>query len=200
MTLAWCFFAFFQIATNRYLRGMMWKKAIWIHTLSGYIMYGLTIASAYYALNAFEWDFAKIFSDIPFHFGLAIPVITLTFFIVFGGSFLKIKSYTSAKWNTKIVLKIRAFHRYVGFFFILLGHVTVITMAGPFQMGMLVFFVCLLIYFEYKYRKDLKVEIPMRKFAPNEKNIFTQEQFDEMIKDGRQLVVLDDLVLDVAKF
>ena len=85
MTVAWCVFAFVQLATNRYLRGRLWKSAILIHSLSGFVMYGLTLWSAYIALNGFQWNWSNIFSAVPIHFSLAVPIITLTFFIVMGG-------------------------------------------------------------------------------------------------------------------
>ena len=126
MTVAWCVFGFVQLATNRYLRGRLWKSAMLIHALTGYAMFGMTLWSAYYAVNGFDWDFARIIDDVPIHFVLAVPVITIPLLIVIGGSILRIQVMAS-RWNTKFTLRFRATHRYSGFFFIFLGQVTVLT-------------------------------------------------------------------------
>ena len=82
LTIAWVNFAFIMIVTNRYLRGYLWKRAIWIHAISGYFVYALTLLSTFYTLVFFKWKL--VWNK---HLYLATPVITLTIFIVISGTY-----------------------------------------------------------------------------------------------------------------
>ena len=94
-----------------------------------------------------------MWNNLPIHFTLGVLVSTLTFFIVAGGMLQRIQSVNS-KWNTKRILQFRAAHRYLGFLFILLGQITVATKAKTSMWVVLVVFVVVLLFLEFKYRQE----------------------------------------------
>lgn len=103
MVTAWTFFGFIMIATNRYLRGKMWKVAIWVHGFFGFVILGFTYAAAYHVLQLeLSWNIKGAYDYAPWHIIFGLPVIALSIFLVLGGTCLKIQSNTG-KWNTRMI-------------------------------------------------------------------------------------------------
>lgn len=155
MTGAWVIFAFIMIVTNRYLRGVLWRSAIWIHAISGLLVYLVMLASALYTLILFKWYF-----EWNTHLRLATPLITLTIFIVLSGLIQRYISYAS-RWNTKTILRLRFTHRLFGFLFIVLGQCTVYSKAFPEMKKILFVLLGLLVLLEIIYQLRQMREIPL---------------------------------------
>lgn len=114
-----------MVIANRHVYGFMWRYYFWIHAISGSLTFILNFGTSYYALYCFGHRFIYQYA----HFYFVMPLMFLLVFIVGHGIIVKKKQFDD-RWNTKVVLENRKWHRYTGYFFIHLGHWGVFSGGG----------------------------------------------------------------------
>ena len=125
-------------------------------------------------MERIKWDIPTYYSKRPFHVIWGLPVVALTLFIVFGGACLKVQSNTG-KWNTKMILRFRALHRFLGFLFIALGQAAIIShtkKSATWIVTCLTLFFVLLVLMEIIYWRVQAVEIPLKQAGPANENVY----------------------------
>jgi len=208
---AWSILALVQIASNRYVKGRAWRYHLWLHRIGGFLALALTLFAAFWA-----WHFIGWYVIYNWHTVFVFPVGALITFLVLGGLAAdRVKA--TAVWNTKTALRAKVAHGWFGWFVILLGQAAVFTgihyyrrnpahaSSFPLEYLQVALAVAVFLAMEIVYRMDRAKEIPFRAPASaggmqTANAPITIDAFQQLIAAGRKVVILDDMVLDVAKF
>eukprot|EP00347_Sterkiella_histriomuscorum_P018114 403346733 len=196
---AWTVLGFIQIVSNRYLK-VFWKVHLWVHRLAGTAILVITIVMSIIGIKRMDWKL----KDEP-HFILGLIVFFGITFLSVGGIITK-STMNRLKWKTHTILTLKFIHKSYGYCLLLIGQYAVL--SGIRQ-------------YNERYYEDSNLWIPnivcffalwlvaeiifqiirLQESAFKETNtIITTNEFDQRIKQGHKLVILDDLVLDVTKF
>lgn len=122
----WTVFSILMISMNRYLRGRLWKYRQWIHTFLGLVVFTLTIYFSVYILDVIEQPISNPDMTQNTHAWFAYPTFYLVTFITFLGM-LSSTLMTRCSWNTKLILRIKMFHKVISYLLILCGNVAIFT-------------------------------------------------------------------------
>ncbi|CDW84971.1 cytochrome b5-like heme steroid binding domain containing protein [Stylonychia lemnae] len=199
MWVSWGLFGLIQLASNRYLK-MYWKVNMWVHRLSGSIIWILTLVFGFIAVSKADWEVVNSLHTI---IGF-IVTITVTL-IVLGGVFTR-SMMNRLRWKTHLILKIKFGHRMFGLALITLSQFSILTgglkystwaeYMKPLPITHISIFFLTSFVIEIIHQRYKTQEQPFR--VPDE--IMTMEEFKSKIQNGSQYVLLDDLVLDVSKY
>jgi hypothetical protein len=129
----------------------------------------------------------------------------LTFLISLSGPVLK-EMNRRLKWRSRTLYHARRLHRWLGYFTLLAAQGVIINGGySATKFGILPAILCMIqtalgiaffVAFEIRHRRAMRKEIP---FEPQVISV-SGEEFEERIRNGEQLVILEDLVLDVSDF
>lgn len=167
----------------------------------------LTITAAFIALSVGGWTISSE-SSLHAKFGLTIFIMGIT--LMFGGiTALIVRVKVNMAWNTKTVLRIGMVHRWYGWGLVIVSQATIGTGAYNFYSfdgkdsvgwgiagGSAALFFTLLLVGEIRHQIRLRKEI---EFVRPETTM-TSAEFEQAVAEGRKLVILDELVLDVERF
>ena len=202
----WALIGLLQIYTNRYWRKhWRWNKIV--HAILGLFSMALVITAGFIALNLGGWT---INSNSSMHAKAGFVIFISGLVLMLGGMIANIvRLFINMRWNTKWVLRIGMTHRYFGWSIILVsqfvigtGFVNFYSYDGLDTLGWsialssgILFFLGLIIgetLHQCKLRKQVDLVAP--------ETTMTIQEFEQAIVNRRQLVILDELVLDVSKF
>lgn len=126
---------------------------------------------------------------------------------------MTLKRGTNMDWKTKKMLGLASIHKYFGYFMLFATQIAVITgiirridIANNDQpkkvgliLGNVVLFVGTLVIGEINHQRRLRTEVKL-KSVDEVYDSMSREDFANAIREGRQLVILDNLVLNVGEF
>jgi len=216
MWFAWFVIGLLLLVTKRYAK-KLWKFTHYLHAILGYTVLIITII---FALRVTQWA--------PFeslHNGLGSITVVVAIIGSLSGSIAAgtMRFYNGDKeWNkeerVQLVAKI---HRYFGYLMLFIGNACIMTGVGHYYgdrlknderrvLGVFSFLVfCLLVVIcEGIYRVRNKysmghIALPQaikNQLGDNKLKTFTPNQIDNAVKEGKTLVIFDNLVLDVNGF
>ena len=201
MWAAWTIFAIVQISSTRWLKGTLPGTNIWIHRINGMLIIVITLTFAI-------WAWRKVGMIINNeHSYFVFPVLFLVVIVAAFGIASR-SAMRRAVWNTKCALCIKNTHRVIAYLVLLSAFLAVyygiyeyrIKPAHPSNFPLEVVQIVLLIFvlltLELLYLFCvLKDEIP---FDGEDAPIISVQEFSARVKQGEQLVILDEYVLDVS--
>jgi len=174
-----------------------------VHTVLGLSLSAINIYAGLYAFDKRDWKFSV--DDVHAYFGTA--ALILGFAQPIGGiGLLLYKNYWNMDWETEILLKRSRFHKALGYFLLFLSQVNIaigLYKVFPDYLGKLllslntIFFFGVLATCEVVFLRDKKNQTV---FNTLRKSMSRKEFEKAVFEDGRKLVILDDLVLDVEEF
>lgn len=205
LTVAWFGLLFINIAAVRWYNSV-WNKTIIIHALTGQIITALTII---YTLKlGLEFSLDEPHALIgSLYFVFIIPIAI--------SGMIGMIARKKLAWNTKFTTIVRKFHKYIASTLVIASFLQIFsgiliyhnkkTKIGQesFNLGVIYMPVAIILFaaFEVAYRMKrdaAKYDINLlKKF---EGQVMTEAEFEEKIKNGEKLVILDDLVLDVTNY
>lgn len=200
---SWSLLALLQISSNRYLKGPFWKINMWIHRVVGTVMMAFTLGFGFKAWNKLG---GKVINNAHSYF--AFPVLLLVFFIAIGGVITR-SCLRRQRWNTRKALLMKKLHKYAAYFILVSGFLAVA--AGilayrtnpkhpsdfPLERLHMAGYLLVFAALETHYQMTLQKE---EEFDSSKVESINVEEFERRVARGEKLVVLDNLVLDVAAF
>ena len=203
MWIGWTIFGLVMFATNRWFTHLSDKTQI-LHTISGLIM--LAMVTTAFVILVVKLGFKvgtphKTYGFIQF----------ILIFIVFIGGLLAMRMKLTAEWNQWKVKVFRTIHRAAGAL-VLLSSIAVVSLGfnayfynvpghdnlkflKPLNIGLTVF---VFLVFEVRYQFFRLREDP---FEINEiVPVMTYSEFEQKVKDGEKLCILDNMVLNLSGF
>ena len=206
MGVAWTLIGLLQICTNRYWRtNWRWNKVV--HAILGFFALALTLTAGFIALKKGGWN---INSESSLHSKVGFSCFILGLVLMLGGIIANIiRLYVPMSWNTRTVLAIGKIHKYFGWLVILFSEFVVCTgiirhldkldelHLGWVFTGVSAGLFCLIlivaeINHRLQLRKDVVYAVPAQTMSKSE--------FSNNIQNGRKLIILDELVLDVELY
>ena len=201
MWLAWVFLSGAIIFTSRYGK-QYWRNSVFIHAVIGVGIFAITTVGgimAWVRLGGMAFNkWTSLLENVSVYlaWGLCLCGMVAYYF----------RRYGKYDWNTKLVLKLLDVHRWFGRVFVigLQGLIMFaiidnfgfsanwIFVSGAQFLG----FVAVFAVFEFRHQRILSQEVPYVKPA----SIMTLHEFEERLRGGAKLMILDDLVLDVSEF
>lgn len=188
-----------------------WKKRQLVHSILGGLSGVITFAATIIVLKWLDWAF---YFD-HWHNVAGILFMVLCQLLVLGGVFaLTIKTYGGFDWKTRQLLSLTSIHKYFGYFMVFATQLTITTgilrrvsIGGDDQpkkvalavLNVVLFFGAILI-FEIRHQRILRELVPFKTSGQLLLNKMDRVLFDENLKLGVELVLLDDLVLNVKDF
>lgn len=109
MWAAWGIFGLIQLVSNRYLK-VYWKLNMWVHRISGSIIWLLTLVMGFMAISRANWEVTYSPHNI-----LGFCITLLVTLLVLGGVFTR-SMMNRLKWRTHLILKIKTGHRVISIF------------------------------------------------------------------------------------
>ena len=147
------------------------------------------------------------------HSWFAYPTFYLVTFITFLGMLSRVLMI-GCKWNTKFIIGFKILHVTISYAIILCGNVAVFTgivlyrtsreSKNPTGVALewinigIIIFIGLISEFLYQARLNKEDPFVVKGSDKLLQKPITQEEFENRVKNGEKLVVLDDLVLDVS--
>lgn len=203
MWVSWTLLSLVMLATNRWFSYLSDKMLI-CHTISGLSVLIFTIAGAALAMNYNDF----VFSTWHTIFGWVV-VVVLCLVSLLGMAALRFKMMS--KGDTKMTKTFRKVHKAIALFVQLLAIVaTTLGMSEYFSYHKdtpdsslmvplslsftIILFVGNEIY--YQYWRRLEDPFIIEEFYP----VITSDEFEERVRNGEKLVILDNLVLDITDF
>eukprot|EP00347_Sterkiella_histriomuscorum_P007376 403349177 len=197
---AWGVLGFLQIASVRYMQ-IFYKFNHYLHMAIGTMITGFTIAMSILAFKYYDYRLRD-----NLHSKLGYAVLILSGIILLSGFFLYFMKY-KLKWRTPYLKAIKFNHKVLGYGLIVISQISILLGVQAYNkryerddydlgIGHIVLFFGLLLICEVIYRVQRKRLV---EYAPV-KVTMTNKEFKEHIKNGKQYVVLDDLVVDVDQF
>ena len=104
MWTAWTVFAFFQISSNRYLKGDLKGKHMWIHRVFGLAIMTITLYHGFSAWHGMGWKVIK-----NGHMYFVFPTLFTVFFLGLAGVVTRSRMRRT-EWNTAQALRFKKFH------------------------------------------------------------------------------------------
>lgn len=206
MWISWTLISMLQLWTNRYwVHHWKWRQPL--HSVLGILAGILSLIAGIIAIkNTGGWyfDYLHNASGIVFYF--------LTILLVLGGIVTLLnRKYLAKPWQTKSMLMGTKVHKYFGYLIIITVQIAVCSgisrynhifgaASQPARFGLI--FGNLAIVIIGFMIMETRHQIFTRKhvtFTRKNTNL-DRTEFTEMLKNGRKLVLLDDLVLDIADF
>ncbi|CDW75650.1 cytochrome b5-like heme steroid binding domain containing protein [Stylonychia lemnae] len=191
---AWGIFGFIQLLTTRYFKQIRWS--IWIHIISGWLILLATFIMSLLAIAREEWEVKH-----DFHTILGTIVLAYVGFVNISGFI------TKQKWLKK--LPMRDIHKFSGFLIIIISQVAIISGVfsyseqfleederSPLGIVQIVIFFFFWIALEIRYQFMIRSKVS----SSDRYRLVTMKEFNRLIQEGRKLVILDDLIIDVAKY
>jgi len=209
MWVAWTALGAVMIGTSRWF-STYWRYSILVHAFLGWVVTGLTLYAGIAAIQKSKGflDIRKSHSFIGSLMVIAVGVIALTGAVALGARWRK-------QWNTNLVTLLRKTHKSIA--------LIVLAVAPTFQMGsgfgawkhlegeggryawmgpvnlalVIVVFTGLEVW--YRFKRD-GPEVELKPKASLSGKTMTVQEFEQRVKSGEQLCILDDLVLDVGDY
>ena len=206
--IAWFGFGFLLLLSKRYVAAPHFGMQI-MHSLSGYAILILTVVMSLLMIKKYGW---KIKNDL--HTILGVIVLAAVFIAVLSGmARMSLGKSEPARWVPKDnAMRVGKVHKFVGFAILLLANVTCLTgvisytrgilqndKATPILVITLPLFAVLFLIFEINRRVANKInglKFDSKKIYPT----FTMEQVSAMLAEKRELVLIDNLVLDTHEY
>ena len=205
MWISWSVLGLLQLASARYLKAQYsWYKTV--HAIIGILLCLTIIMSFFVILGAEQWEF--MLDELHTIVG-NITIWTGVLLTLGGITAESIRRWANMNWKTNIVTSLGKFHGYFGYLVLLLSQVAVnsglkmfFTDRGDPSKGMTLMIINIVVYVVVLGTLEVIHQLTLRgedSFLKHQKNMTVQE-FEEEVAKGRKLVVLDELVLDVAPF
>ena len=121
MWIIWSLLSLVLFASNRYLKGTLYGKNMWIHRIIGTVMMFITLMSGFFAWRKLGF---KILPNSHSYFGF--PVFFGVPLIAIGGIISR-SCLRRSVWNTARALQIKRGHQIFGFCLVLVGQAAVAT-------------------------------------------------------------------------
>ena len=162
----------------RYLK-VYWKASIWLHRISGIIIWGSTVTMAFITIAKDEWEIKK-----GLHPAIGLAVFIAVTLPSIGGIFARYQ-LESARWKTSLILKMKIGHKLFAALVIVLAQIAILlgglayservgkNLAKNLVIAAFVAFFGILIILEIFYRLYLRKETP---FSDNA-NTISEEEF-----------------------
>ena len=205
MWFSWTLLGLLQVISNRYLKHKFsWRQKL--HTFSG-VFLCLTVASSFTIILDYAADWVLYLNSV--HTILGFTVIIMCGCVTIGGiTAERMRQSESMEWKTHLILTVRKVHGLFGYSLLLLSQCAVST--GIYKnykftdksLGVtliccnLVFYVGVLIAFEFRHRKILSSKDPFNKVQES----MSIHDFESAVSNGRKLVLLDEFVVDLETF
>jgi hypothetical protein len=206
MWFSWAFIGLAQIYLNRYLRHY-WRISKIMHAILGTFALALVVTAGFISIKTGGW---KINTDLSLHAKLGFSWFVMGITLMLGGitaNIIRLK--VPMNWRTRWMLSVGKVHKYFGWFIVLgsqfviaTGFINFYTFDDKKSLGWALagascaFFFIGLISGEVWHQFRLRAKMPH--VAPE--SGMSSAEFQEAIANGRKLVILDELVLDVGKF
>ena len=206
MWIVWGLFSFVMLSSNRYLKAKLISYRMWIHRIFGTLILLFTVTFSLQARQNLKW---VVINNL--HSYLTYAVLSLVFVLVISGVATR-SILRRCIWNTRFALRFKKFHKIFAHCVTLLGNLACASgiyyyRTNPkhsFNFALewlsLGFFVFLFLSAEVLYQKYLLAETAFDPEGQFKNKIISIKEFDERVKTGEKLVVLDDYVLDVKSF
>jgi len=175
--------------------------SMWTHRISGFLIFAATLTIAMLTFKQDEWELKP-----GLHPALGLTVVVCMSALTIGGITTRMLLEKTV-WNTVLALRIKMGHKLLGYIVILVSQVALLTggiaysgrghpLAKTLVILEVILFAILVLLFEILYQVYRRKEQPFRDVQER----ITRQDFDIMVARGEKLVLLDDMVLDVAKF
>lgn len=112
---SWSVLSLVQFASNRYLKGTLYGKNMWIHRLIGTTIMLITLVFGYAAWKYLNYTFTK-----SWHPYFVFPILFGVPLVAIGGIIAR-SCMRRSVWNTARALLIKKGHQIFGFFLIIFG-------------------------------------------------------------------------------
>jgi hypothetical protein len=99
----WFILGLIMVLSNRYMK-VFWRVHMWIHRISGFLIFGGTIALSALLIK----DIGGIEDNV--HSIIGIVILGVVIFITLFGIFTRSRM-ENMKWNTKWILRIKNLHK-----------------------------------------------------------------------------------------
>lgn len=196
---AWGLLGLVLLLSSRYLK--TFRFAIYIHIIAGMLVLIATLFMSFLALRKAEWEISGDPHDI-----LGVIILASSVFITLTGFM--------ARYRVLKKLPINWLHRMSGFVMIILGQVTILTgvmsysnnfsgQSTPIGIVHVAIFYGLWLIIEIIHQIRLRMlakSVAGDDHSEQEERIYSMEEFNLLIAKGRQLVILDDLILDIKNY
>lgn len=116
---AWGILGLLQLASNRYLKHY-WKASMWIHRISGIIIWGTTVAMAMWVIVEDNWKIKK-----GLHPALGLGILIAVSLPALGG-ILSRRTSDHSRWNTASFLKVKLGHKLFGYLILFVSQVALL--------------------------------------------------------------------------
>ena len=206
MWTVWVLIALLQIYTNRYWRHY-WKWTRTVHAVLGFFAAALVITSGFIALKTGGWI---INSTSSLHSKLGFAMFILGLLLMLGGIIASIiRQKVNMPWKTNKALFVGKVHKWFGRFIILFSQFVVMTGVYNFYdfhdkktMGYALAGVSSGIFFLFLIIGEIIYQCQLYKMVPfaEPAGSMGPQELQQALVNGRKLVILDDLVIDVGKF
>mmetsp|Transcript_3678 Transcript_3678/g.3606 ORF Transcript_3678/g.3606 Transcript_3678/m.3606 type:complete len:189 (+) Transcript_3678:146-712(+) len=173
------------------------------HYITGVIMLISTTSYVFYVFDYFSWGF---FEPINPHTVIGVLILIFVYIIVVAG-LLVYYMKGNAEWKTRVILVMKWTHKYFGYLLLLTAQVNIYygskeyafyDLGGRYINGtvnlivMLIMPLAVELVFQWYKRRNVIYITPMINIS--------NEQFAIRVKQGEELLILEDLVLDISKY
>ena len=200
LSVSWGLLALLQLSSSRYLK-MYVGVSMWTHRISGFLIFLATITIAMLTFKQDEWELKP-----GLHPALGLTVVCCMSALTIGGIVARML-LEKTTWNTVLAVRIKMGHKLFGYLVLLVSQVALLTgglayadrgnaLAETLVIFEVILFSVLVITFEIFFQVYKKKEQPFREVQAR----IPRHEFDERIRNGEKLVILDDMVLDVRRF
>jgi putative effector of murein hydrolase LrgA (UPF0299 family) len=204
MWLAWTVFSLVQYGSKRWF-AHYYKVAHWIHVISGGVVAIITISASFVALVDLKWEVKNEWHNI-----VGIIQLSLCLVLTLLGLVASMMRHSKKEWNTSLVLAINKAHKYsawaiTGFgqlvcYFGIFAYIDETTsnwsLAWGLTIGTVLIFLAVAVTFEVLDILAWKKGVILDGGKAN----MTPDEFVKQLDEGRELVLLEGLVLDVSGF
>ena len=200
LSVSWGLLALLQLSSSRYLK-MYVGVSMWTHRISGFLIFLATFTIAMLTFKQDEWELKP-----GLHPALGLTVVCCMSALTIGGIVARML-LEKTTWNTVLAVRIKMGHKLFGYLVLLVSQVALLTgglayadrgnaLAETLVIFEVILFSVLVITFEIFFQVYKKKEQPFREVQAR----IPRHEFDERIRNGEKLVILDDMVLDVRRF
>lgn len=214
MWISWTVFSLIIAASARWFR-QYWKRAVYVHTCLGIFTFVIVLAGLFMAWQRnyklsmemygpsgayfMHWNkWSALWENVAGFYAIALCLSGMVAWFW--------RRYGTYEWGTTRVLQAGKFHRYFSWIFIIFAQGLVLfaimdnyaflpqwIFVSIFQF---VVTASIAIVCEIRFQRIWWEEVPYK--LPAE--VMTVEDFEKALHNGRKLLILDDLILDVAEF